>query len=723
MNLFGNGIYAQKTALNLLQSGLVENGVVCGEITAHQSNIRNVENYCGISDLGCDYSNQGANTACPVPESIPLCEIKPPVDHDYEFVISPENDMALMCGENLPQFNITTSNNGELASVSMFAEVSDPALFNVVIANGIGSGAYPNFVSSSQGQLRLVVRPKNISAIKLDRHYTLSVYPNGEPKKRKTVRFLFTPYMFETYDPSSGQAINELALVAAKPEPLGVRLLACNDKGNPVVAGSYHGNPTITHTVTTPSKQQGGRDGERVYQPVFGSGISESAISLSESGLFALNIHDTFDCAGFDQCPPSGKNKVSGRLSLKVRPWTLAICKGDRPLESGDALGGSPFLAAGERFSLNLMPIQWVANGSLTQAVNTQALCSTPVTHNFYLSNAPAARVKLSSQQATPVETATAQTRLLESDSGMERAHDDVTNGAYWFDGLRWREVGSLRVQSDLVDPYLGMKVNQGYRYIGRFYPKYFKVHNQQWDYPNSQTFAYMNQPFDQVIVDIDALNNLKEPIANYHYFSTTAHFELAELGDHLERFVTPSLAPTQWREAQGSSLNFEDVGGYQGQTIVVPLDVEYWRAGEFVNNKHDHFTLADGAKHYQQPIWSHSSEDNAYLAGIGKMQYGQTRAMKAKQKVPAREQVRFWLDLTSTQNNLPWLQYDWDKTSDGEEDPSTVVTFCSVMANFNTSCRRLFSTISPCRITSRWSKAVNSKDLPKCLMSMLPSG
>ncbi|HAS6296667.1 TPA: MSHA biogenesis protein MshQ [Vibrio vulnificus] len=749
LDLSGSAVYAQKTALNLLQSGLVENGVVCGEITAHQSNIRNVENYCGISDLGCNYSNQGANTACPVPESIPLCEIKPPVDHDYEFAMSPENDMALMCGENLPQFNITTSNNGELASVSMFAEVSDPALFDVVIANGIGSGAYPNFVSSSQGQLRLVVRPKNISAIKLDRHYTLSVYPNGEPQKRKTVRFLFTPYMFETYDPNSGQAINELALVAAKPEPLGIRLLACNDKGNPVVASSYHGNPTITHTVTTPSKQQGGRDGERVYQPIFTSGISENTISLSESGLFALNIHDTFDCAGFDQCPPSGKNKVSGRLSLKVRPWTLAICEGDRALESGDALGGSPFLPAGERFSLNLIPIQWVANGSLTQAVNTQALCSTPVTHNFYLSNAPAARVKLSSQQATPVETATAQTRLLESDSGMERAHDDVTNGAYWFDGLRWREVGSLRVQSDLVDPYLGMKVNQGYRYIGRFYPKYFKVHNQQWDYPNSQTFAYMNQPFDQVIVDIDALNSLKEPIANYRYFSTTAHFELAELGDHLERFVTPSLAPTQWREAQGSSigririvkqdhcansacwlkddigqnypdgpfntysdsavskiglvylenadpvtfyddthilpvqpdvrfgrLNFEDVGGYQGQTIVVPLDVEYWRAGEFVNNKHDHFTLADGAKHYQQPIWSHSLEDNAYLAGIGKMQYGQTRAMKAKQKVPAREQVRFWLDLTSTQNNLPWLQYDWDKTSDGEEDPSTVVTF-----------------------------------------------
>ncbi|EGR0391522.1 MSHA biogenesis protein MshQ [Vibrio vulnificus] len=749
LDLSGSAVYAQKVALKLHQDGTVKNGVVCGEITTHESKIHNVKNYCGIGDLGCDYSNQGANTACPVPENIPLCEIKPPVDYDYEFVISPDNDMALMCGENLPQFNITTSNNGELASVSMFAEVSDPALFDVVIANGIGSGAYPNFVSSSQGQLRLVVRPKNISAIKLDRHYTLSVYPNGEPQKRKTVRFLFTPYMFETYDPSSGQAINELALVAAKPEPLGVRLLACNDKGNPFVASSYHGSPTITHTVTTPSKQQGGRDGERVYQPIFTSGKSESTISLSESGLFALNIHDTFDCEGFDQCPPSGKNKVSGRLSLKVRPWTLAICEGDRPLESGDALGGSPFLAAGERFSLNLMPIQWVANGSITQAVNTQALCSTPVTHNFYLSSAPAARVKLSSQQATPVETATMQTQRLESDSGMERAHDDVTNGAYWFDGLRWREVGSLRVQSDLIDPYLGMQVNQGYRHIGRFYPKFFKVHNQQWDYPNSQTFAYMNQPFDQVIVDIDALNSLKEPVANYHYFSTTAHFELAELGDHLERFVTPSLAPTQWREEQGSSvgririmkqdhcansacwlkddigpnypdgpfntysdsavskiglvylenadsvafyddthilpvqpdvrfgrLNFEDVGGYQGQTIVVPLDVEYWRSGEFVNNKHDHFTLADGAKHYQQPIWSHSLENNAYLAGIGKMQYGSTEGIKATQKVPAREQIRFWLDLTANQNNLPWLQYDWDKTSDGEEDPSTVVTF-----------------------------------------------
>ncbi len=94
------------------------------------------------------------------------------------------------------------------------------------------------------------------------------------------------------------------------------------------------------------------------------------------------------------------------------------------------------------------------------------------------------------------------------------------------------------------------------------------------------------------------------------------------------------------------------------------------------MNNKHDHFTLADGAKHYHQPIWSHSLENNAYLAGIGKMHYGSTEGIKATQKVPAREQIRFWLDLTSTQNNLPWLQYDWDKTSDGEEDPSTVVTF-----------------------------------------------
>ncbi|HAS6346922.1 TPA: MSHA biogenesis protein MshQ [Vibrio vulnificus] len=749
LDLSGSAVYAHKVALKVHQDGTVKNGTVCGEITTHESRIHNVKNYCGISDLGCNYSNQGSNTACPVPETPPLCEVKPPLDNDYQFVVGPDNDMALMCGENLPQFNIVTTNNGEVASVEMFTELSEPSLFDVTIVNNIGSGNYPTFTSSNEGQLRLQIRPKNLDAIRLDKTYTMSLHPIGEPGKKKTVRFLFTPYMFEPYEPSSGKAISELSLVAAKPEPLGFRLLACSDNLQPRIATSYQGTPTVTHTVTTPSKAAGGLDGSMLYQPSFSQGKSESPISLSESGIFTLNIQDSFSCAGFAECPSSGKKMVSGNLSIKVRPWTLAICPAAHALESGTSQGGNRFMPSGETFSLNVKPIHWLENGSVTQAINTEALCSTGITRNFYHSQAPAARVLLSSSQATPYETAATQTTLLESASGLDKLHHQINNGSYLYNDLLWREVGSLRVQADVSNTYLGMKVNQGYRNIGRFYPKYFKAFNQHWDYPGNQPFAYMNQPFDQVWVEVAPLNSQKQHVANYHHFATKAHFELAELGHHLDRFISPPIQTPLWYEHEQKSvgrftipkgnacqdsacwvkdaiserypdgpyntysdsetskiglvylqnadpiehfddshilseqpdvrfgrLRFEDVGGYQGQTIVVPLDVQYWRAGQFVENKHDHFTLADGAKHYQQPIWSHSLENNAYLAGIGKMHFGNTDGIKATQKIPAREQIRFWLDLTVSQNNLPWLQYNWDTQSEGEEDPSTVVTF-----------------------------------------------
>ena len=62
---------------------------------------------------------------------------------------------------------------------------------------------------------------------------------------------------------------------------------------------------------------------------------------------------------------------------------------------------------------------------------------------------------------------------------------------------------------------------------------------------------------------------------------------------------------------------------------------------------------------------------------------------MKAIQTESTREQIRFWLTLRSTDgtkgesdscggsdNELPWLRYNWDGEDDDEEDPSTVVTF-----------------------------------------------
>lgn len=71
-------------------------------------------------------------------------------------------------------------------------------------------------------------------------------------------------------------------------------------------------------------------------------------------------------------------------------------------------------------------------------------------------------------------------------------------------------------MKANLDSTYFGMKVNEGYRHIGRFYPKYFKVQSQDWTYPKNQSFVYMNQPFEKVTYDVVALNANKEDVKNY---------------------------------------------------------------------------------------------------------------------------------------------------------------------------------------------------------------
>lgn len=91
---------------------------------------------------------------------------------------------------------------------------------------------------------------------------------------------------------------------------------------------------------------------------------------------------------------------------------------------------------------------------------------------------------------------------------------------------------------------------------VGRFYPKYFKtVNTPVWNYPNGQTFAYMNQPFNGVTFDVEALNAKEEPVSNYAYFdeSLTASFALFE-PDFSDRFNAPTPSKS-WALNGGRSI------------------------------------------------------------------------------------------------------------------------------------------------------------------------
>lgn len=90
---------------------------------------------------------------------------------------------------------------------------------------------------------------------------------------------------------------------------------------------------------------------------------------------------------------------------------------------------------------------------------------------------------------------------------------------------------------------------------VGRFYPKYFKVVDSSWTYPESQSFAYMNQPFDAVEFSVEALNANKAAIKNYANFSTKAEFNLDDIEHYSGRFDAPDFGAGSWSNESDKSI------------------------------------------------------------------------------------------------------------------------------------------------------------------------
>ncbi|WMN86993.1 hypothetical protein NI382_13140 [Vibrio parahaemolyticus] len=127
--------------------------------------------------------------------------------------------------------------------------------------------------------------------------------------------------------------------------------------------------------------------------------------------------------------------------------------------------------------------------------------------------------------------------------------------------------------------------------------------------------------------------------------------------------------------------VDLDDVGGRQGDTLHVPLRVEYWNGSRFVVNSNDSQTDINGIKWDQEHIWPKgegAAPKDVNLGAGGEVSSGSSRSVTATQAEAYRQQTRVWLDLEA--NGLPWLKYDWEKESAGdvpaEETPSSVVTF-----------------------------------------------
>ncbi|MFN1584263.1 DUF6701 domain-containing protein [Vibrio rotiferianus] len=137
-------------------------------------------------------------------------------------------------------------------------------------------------------------------------------------------------------------------------------------------------------------------------------------------------------------------------------------------------------------------------------------------------------------------------------------------------------EVGAFEFTVTPPEAYLGSKafvIEPAKGIIGRFYPKYFKVYpeeNADWDYPNGQSFAYMDQPFGVSKFYVEALNAGKGALTNYSYFddSLLAKFNLYENGSYTSRFSSVKTYSGTWKENSGKALaESRSVGRYNGSS------------------------------------------------------------------------------------------------------------------------------------------------------------
>ncbi|PTO88618.1 hypothetical protein CWN98_06900 [Vibrio splendidus] len=451
-----------------------------------------------------------------------------PVD-DYEIDISPATDLALMCGDDSPQFTINTSNNGVAESLGVTVGIApDADEFDVSLLKG--SGAYPNYVSNDDGELTLKIVAKETANIDFDSDYTLTATLVDDSGKEVESQFKFVPFKFSLVDGNT--PTNRLDVIAGQATPTVTKVLACDSGDSIVVAENYVGEAddeiTISHELDS---SWSGSDGTLTYLPEFKKGSASTDLTISESGLFNVTLKDnSFDCTGFAGCPDDGSYDLEGSFSIYSRPWQFAICTDNN--SDGNSSSGAAFVAAGEAFDVYARPIKYT---------NSSSVCSDDnlLTNNYFKSTAS---VEVTTTLDTPLITAypdanlgdlTPETQLIKQISS-----NDQSNKGYKFESLKYSEVGSFNFVATETGSFYGSILGgfSGSKPIGRFYPKYFIQGSPEWNVANQNDIAYLSQPYDSTVHQVYPMasgeSDTDNALNNYRFFSSDLQASFGILDD-----------------------------------------------------------------------------------------------------------------------------------------------------------------------------------------------
>ncbi|CAK2981129.1 MSHA biogenesis protein MshQ [Vibrio crassostreae] len=453
-----------------------------------------------------------------------------PVD-DYDIDISPATDLALMCGDDSPQFTINTSNNGVAESLGVTIDITpSPEEFDVSVIQG--SGTYPNYVSNNDGELTLKVVAKDTANIDFDTGYKLTATLVDDSGKEAESQFKFVPFKFSLVD--GNIPTNRLDVIAGQATPTVTKVLACDSGDSIVVAENYTGEAgdevTITHKLDS---SWSGSDGSLTYLPEFKKGSASTDLTISESGLFNVTLKDnSFDCTGFAGCPEDGSYDVEGSFSVYSRPWKFAICTNKSSDGNSNDKDSDSFSSAGESFDVYARPIKHT---------NSSAVCTNDnlLTNNYFKSTAS---VEVTTTLDTPLITVYPDAKLGDLTPvallTKQISSNDQANKGYKFDSLKYSEAGSFNFIATETGSFYGSILGgfSGSKSIGRFYPKFFVQGTPEWNVANQNDIAYLSQPYDSTVHQVYPMasgeSGVGNALNNYQFFASSLQANFGVLED-----------------------------------------------------------------------------------------------------------------------------------------------------------------------------------------------
>ncbi|MEZ8789833.1 DUF6701 domain-containing protein [Vibrio splendidus] len=452
---------------------------------------------------------------------------------DYEIDISPATDLALMCGDDSPQFTINTSNNGVAESLGVTVGITpDADEFDVSVLQGQGSGTYPNYVSNDDGELTLKVVAKDTANIDFDTAYKLTATLVDDSGKEVESQFKFVPFKFSLVDGNT--PTNRLDVIAGQATPTVTKVLACDSGDSIVVAENYVGEAgdevTIAHELDS---SWSGSDGSLTYLPEFKKGSASTDLTISESGLFNVTLKDSsFDCTGFAGCPEDGNYDVEGSFSVYSRPWKFAICTNKSSDGNSNEKDSDSFAAAGVPFDVYARPIKHT---------DSSAVCTNDnlLTNNYFKSTAS---VEVTTTLDTPLITVYPDAKLGDltpvAQLTKQISSNDQASKGYKFDSLKYSEAGSFNFIATETGSFYGSILGglSGSKSIGRFYPKYFVQGTPEWNVANQKDIAYLSQPYDSTVHQVYPMasgeGDTDNVLNNYRFFNTELQAKFGVLDD-----------------------------------------------------------------------------------------------------------------------------------------------------------------------------------------------